>query len=140
MEKITRRKEPLPVFGPLKDEWKTVPEPHALEVMEAYVNPVRRAILRLLALGPMRKSELAAYVSRLGKKYSRSLVQYHLKQLKESGLVGYMADPEVSKTPVLVYRSARIQVQIKPEPVPKRGLRIPEELIEMELAKVNKGE
>jgi len=139
MEKITRHKEPLPLFGPFKDEWKTIPEPQAIEVMEAYVNPVRRAILLLLAIGPMRKSELATYVSRLGKKYSRSLVQYHLKQLKKSGLVDYMVDPEVSKTPVLVYRSARIQVQIKPEPVPKRGLRIPEEIIEMELAKVSKG-
>lgn len=140
VEKITKRKEALPVFGQIAGDWKILPEPRALDVMGAYANPVRRAILRLLALGPMRKSELATYIRRLGKKYSRSLVQYHLKRLEDAGLIGYVADPNVSKKAKLAYRSARIRVQLRPEPAPRGAPRIPEDLIEAELKESKRGE
>ena len=133
MEKITKRKKAAPVLESELDEWKTLPDPQALEVMRAHSHPVRRIILTLLDIRPMRKSEVARYIHRfLGKKYSRSLVQHHLKQIERAGLVGYMDDPEVPSKTKLVYLAARIRVQVKREPKPGPVEMITNELVEME--------
>jgi predicted transcriptional regulator len=134
MKKITKRKAAMPVFRRVEGSWQTLPEPQALEVMRAELSEVRRGILRLLELGPMRKSELARYIHiGLGKKYSRSLVQHHLKQLVRAGLVGYVGGPKVPDKTRLVCRTANVRVQIMPRAVPKEAPIIPEEVIKAQL-------
>lgn len=130
MERVKRRKAPTPVFEARAEEWKTVPESQAVGVMHAQVDPVRRVALELLDYGSMRKFELAHYIHQiLGRKYSRSLTQYHLKHLEQAGLIGTMPDPESEGKASLVYRSADVRVQLKPRPTPPRAPKIPGELI-----------
>lgn len=120
----------MPVFEARAEEWKTATESQAVDVMHAQVDPVRRVALELLDYGAMRKFELARYIHRiLGRKYSRSLIQYHLKHLERAGLIGTIPDPESEGKASLVYRSADVRVQLKPKPVPSRAPKIPEELI-----------
>lgn len=134
MREIKKIKVARPIYEPVASEWATLEEAQQISVARALANPVRRVILRLLSLGPMRKAELARQIHEgLGKKYSRSLVQHHLKLLEQAGLIGYVADPQVSDKAKLVYRSARVRVQLKPEPAPEGAPRIPEELIYAEL-------
>jgi predicted transcriptional regulator len=130
LEKIRRRKAPTPVFEARAEEWKTVPDPQAVDVMHAQVDPVRRVALELLDYGAMRKFELARYIHQiLGRKYSRSLIQYHLKHLERAGLIGTTPDLESEGKASLVYRSADVRVQLKPRPTPPRAPKIPEGLI-----------
>jgi len=130
LEKVKRRKAPTPVFEARAEEWVTVPEPQAVDIMHAQVDPVRRVALELLDYGAMRKFELARYIHRiLGKKYSRSLIQYHLKHLERAGLIGTTPDPESGGKASLVHRSADVRVQLKPRPIPSRAPKIPEELV-----------
>lgn|GEM_PF-1912366 len=113
--------------------WKTLTDAEALNVIRAYGHPVRRIILTLLDVRPMRKSEIARYIHRfLGKKYSRSLIQHHIKLLERAGLVGYMDDPEVPSKTKLAYLAARIRIQLKQEPKPRPVDLITSDLVEME--------
>ena len=113
--------------------WKTLTDAEALNVIRAYGHPVRRIILTLLDERPMRKSEIARYIHRfLGKKYSRSLIQHHIKLLERAGLVGYMDDPEVPSKTKLAYLAARIRIQLKQEPKPRPVDLITSDLVEME--------
>lgn len=115
------------------NEWQMLPEAGTLEVIKAYGHPVRRIILALLETKPMRKSDIARYIHRfLGKKYSRSLIQHHLRLLERAGLIGYMDDPEPMSKAKLVYLAAKIRIQIKPEPKPKSIDLITKDLVEME--------
>jgi predicted transcriptional regulator len=120
----------MPVFEERAEEWKTAPEPQAVDIMHAQVDPVRRVALELLDYGAMRKFELAHYIHQiLGKKYSRSLIQYHLKHLERAGLIGTTPDPESEGKASLVYRSADVRVQLRPKPAPARAPKIPDELL-----------
>ena len=101
-----------------------------MDIMHAQVDPVRRVVLELLDYGAMRKFELARYIHRiLGRKYSRSLIQYHLKHLERAGLIGSTPDPESGGKASLVYRAADVRIQLRTLTVPARAPRIPEELI-----------
>jgi len=141
MRDIKKLKVAKPAFEIATGEWKTVRDVQQVEVARALSNPVRRAILRLLGLGPMRKAELARQIHRgLGKKYSRSLVQHHLKQLERAGLVGYVVDPKISNKTKFVYRSAEVRVQLKPEPAPEGVPSVPDELIHAALRRESRGE
>jgi len=114
-------------------EWKTPSDASALDIIRAYGHRVRRIILTLLEVRPMRKSEIARYIHRfLGKKYSRSLIQHHLKLLEQAGLVGYMDDPEMPSKTKLAYLAAKVRIQIKQEPKPKPVDLITSDLVEME--------
>jgi len=125
--------EAVPVLESKPGEWDTLPDPRVLEVIRAYGHPVRRIILTLLDIRPMRKPEIARYIHRfLGKKYSRSLIQHHLKLLERAGLIGYMEDPEVPSKTRLVYLQARTRIQVKPEPKPKPVDLITSDMVEME--------
>ncbi len=98
--------------------------------MQAHVDPVRRLALELLELGAMRKFELARYIHRiLGKKYSRSLVQYHLKHLEKAGMIGETPDPDSEIKASLVYKTADVRVQLKQKPAPPRAPRVPEDVV-----------
>lgn len=120
----------MPVFESRAEEWKTVPEPQAVDIMHAQVDPVRRVALELLDYGAMRKFELARYIHQiLGRKYSRSLIQYHLKLLERARLIGTKPDPDSQGKANLVYRTADIRVQLKPRSAPARAPKIPEDLI-----------
>ncbi|MEM2889927.1 MAG: transcriptional regulator [Candidatus Hadarchaeum sp.] len=115
------------------DEWQTLPETSILEVVRAYDHPIRRIILALLETKPMRKSDIARYIHRfLGKKYSRSLIQHHLKILERAGLVGYINDPEAGSKAKIAYLAAKVRIQIKPELKPKPIDLITGELMEIE--------
>lgn len=130
MRRVRRRKAAIPAFEARGEEWITVSEPQAIDVMSAQVDPVRRVAMELLDYGAMRKFELARYIHQiLGRKYSRSLIQYHLKLLERAGLIGTTPDPESEGKASLVYRSADVRVQLKPRPIPPRAPKIPEELI-----------
>lgn len=101
-----------------------------MDVMHAQVDPVRRVALELLDYGAMRKFELARYIHQiLGRKYSRSLIQYHLKHLERAGLIGTKPDPESEGKASLVYRSVDVRVQLKSRPIPPRAPKIPSDLI-----------
>ena len=141
MRDIRKLKVAKHVYELAADDWQVLQDKQQIEVVRALANPVRRTILRLLGLGPMRKAELARQIhSVLGKKYSRSLVQHHLKQLEQAKLINYMADTAVSDKAKLVYKSASIRIQFKQEPVPEGAPRIPAEVIEAELMRELKKE
>lgn len=141
LKSIKRRKAPTPVFKAGADEWNTAPEPQAVDIMQAQADPVRRVALELLEFGAMRKFELAQYTHRiLGKKYSRSLIQYHLKLLERAGLIGTLPDPETEGKASLVYKSADVRVQLKPRAVPTKAPKIPEHMIWSFMKKYGKGE
>jgi len=130
LEKIKRRAAPTPVFEKSTEEWATVLEPRAVDIMQAQADPVRRVALELLDYGTMRKFELARYIHQiLGRKYSRSLIQYHFKLLEQAGLIGTAPDPETEGKATLVYRSADVRLQLKPRAVPPRAPKIPEDQI-----------
>lgn len=130
MQKVRRRKAAIPVFDERAEEWKTVSELKAVDIMHAQVDSVRRVALELLDYGAMRKFELARYIHQiLGRKYSRSLIQYHLRHLERAGLIGTTPDPDSQGKASLVYRSADVRVQLRPKPVPSRAPKIPEELL-----------
>ena len=134
MKRIGRRKVPSPIF-PVGSEWKTAPDSQALDIMRAKTDPVRSLLLELLEFGSMRKFELARYVHRiLGKKYSRSLIQYHLRLLERAGLVGSFPEPEAEGKASLVYKSADVRIQLRPREPSPRAPRIPEEML-LSLAK-----
>ncbi len=119
---IKRSDEPSPVFEEEEGKWKTVSESKAEKIMEAKSNEVRRAILELLNYGAMRKYKLAQYIHKiLGKKYSRSLIHYHLKKLDEAGLTDTAEDPENKDKYELVYKSAEMRVQLKSKSVPEKA-------------------
>jgi DNA-binding transcriptional ArsR family regulator len=140
LEKIKRRTTPTPVFEKSAEVWETVAEPRAAEIVEAQTDPVRRLIIELLDYGSMRKFELARYVHRiLGKKYSRSLIQYHLKVLERTGLIGTIPDPEEKKA-TLVYKSADVRIQLKPREVPPRAPKLPEDMMWSLMKKYGRGE
>jgi len=141
MRDIKKLKVAKHVYELAADDWLVLHEQQQIDVVRALANPVRRAILRLLGLGPMRKAELARQIHTVsGRKYSRSLVQHHLKLLEQAKLIGYVADPKVSDKAKLVYRSASVRIQFKPEPVPEGAPRIPAEMIEAELRRELKEE
>lgn len=119
---IKRRDEPSPVFEEEEGEWKTISESKAAEIMKAKSNEVRRAILELLKYGAMRKYKLAQYIHKiLEKKYSRSLIHYHLEKLENAGLTDTVKDPENKEKYELVYKSADMRVQLKPNSCPDRA-------------------
>lgn len=139
LERIGRRKAPTPLFRAQAEEWKTVPEEQAVEVMKAQADPVRRLALELLDYGAIRKFELARYIHTiLGKKYSRSLIQYHLKLLERAGLVRTVSDPEETKAK-LVYKCADVRIQLRSRDLPPKAPRLPDEVV-LSLAKKYKGE
>jgi len=130
LQKVRRRKAAMPVFEERAEEWKTAPESKAVDIMHAQVDPVRRVALELLDYGAMRKFELARYIHQiLGRKYSRSLIQYHLKHLERAGLIGTAPDPESGGKAGLVYRAADVRVQLRPKPAPARAPKITDELL-----------
>lgn len=138
MERIRRRKVPTPIFG-AQEEWRTLSEEQAAEVMRVQADPVRRLILELLEYGALRKFELARYIHTiLGRKYSRSLIQYHLRLLERAGLVKTVPDPEEKKAK-LVYRCSEVRIQLRPRELPPRAPRLPEEVVLSLIKKYGKG-
>lgn len=132
-EKNLKADEAVPVPESELSEWETLPDTQALDVIRAYGHSIRRIILTLLDIRPMRKTEIARYIHRfLGKKYSRSLIQHHLKLLDRAGLIGYMDDPEVPSKTKLVYLKAKTRIQVKQEPKPKLVDLITSDMVEME--------
>jgi len=134
MREIKKVKVAKPLFESAEAGWRTLEAHEQANVTRALANPTRCAILRLLDFGPVRKAELAKQIhTGLGKRYSRSLVQHHLKQLERAGLIGYVSDPDLSEKAKLVYSSARVRIQLKPEPLPEGEHAISEMLIKSRL-------
>ena len=70
-------------------EWYLPPEEQVVAIIRALDHEVRREILRRLER-PMRKYEIARFVHEaFGRKYSRSLIEHHLKLLRRAGLIEY---------------------------------------------------
>lgn len=99
-------------------EWRVPPEAQTNAILEALSNQVRREIFRQLER-PMRKYEIARFVhERFGRKYSRSLIEHHLKLLEQAGLIAYGGTPEAR----LVHRVADVRIQLRPKQGPPTGL------------------
>ena len=78
-----------PVFW---NEWRTTSEAEAAAFARALSDPVRRAVLRLLDLWPMRQFELTQILSEAtGRRRRDSLLYYHLRALERAGLIGFGA-------------------------------------------------
>lgn len=101
-------------------EWYTPSEEQTFAIFRALHHKVRREIFRKLE-SPMRKYEIAKFVHEsFGRKYSRSLIEHHLKLLKQAGLIDYQETQEGK----LVIRTCDVRLQLRSRKKP------PSELLE----------
>ena len=86
----------------------------------ALQDPVRRAVLKLLDLWPMRQFELSRIISEAtGRRCRDSLIYYHLRELERVGLIGFGTTRDENRAKV-VYRKADYRLQFKPRPEPEQ--------------------
>ncbi len=93
------------------NNWRTVPQSKAIEVVQVLSSPVRAVILKLLERGPMRQYELAKIMREVtGKKYDDTVLRYHLQQLKRAGIIDSQTDRDSAARVKKIYLAADIQV------------------------------
>jgi predicted transcriptional regulator len=111
------REMPQLIFKESPTDWQTISGPREADVARAWTNNIRQVIMQLLDRSAMREFKLVKLVNqKLGKRYRESLIRYHLKKLKEAGLVGLMPGKRPRST--IVYRTANIRLQVQNRPKP----------------------
>ncbi len=117
--KICGERKPVVSKLSSKDEWRTASEAEVVAFVRALHDPVRRAILKLLELWPMRQYELTQILSEVtGRYYRDSLVHYHLRELERAGLIGFGTTRNENRAKI-IYRKVDYRVQFKPRPEPE---------------------
>lgn len=118
-----------------KDGWRTAGEAEVVAFTRALSDPVRRAVLKLLYLWPMRQFELAEILSEAtGRRCHDSLLYYHLRALERAGLIGFGTSINENRAKV-VYLKVDYRVQFKPRPEPEQVERYARKRIVRELKK-----
>jgi DNA-binding transcriptional ArsR family regulator len=112
------------------NNWRTVPPPKAIEVVQALSSPVRAVILKLLEKGPIRQYELAKIMREItGKKYDDTVLRYHLQQLRRAGIIDSQTDRNSAARVKKIYLAADVRVirrsttglfnvRLRPRPAP----------------------
>ena len=102
------------------DDWRTVSDAEVAAFARALADPVRRAVLKLISLWPMRQFELTQIISEAsGQRRRDSLLHYHLRELERAGLIGFGTTRNENRAKV-VYSKADFRIQFKPRPEPEQ--------------------
>lgn len=119
MEKIKRTSAPKLVFEPTDTDWQPIGPEHQVTIIKALSHDIRRVIYEQLKDGPIRQSVLSQTISKkLKKKISNAHLRYHLKLLDNSGLISFGMSQEGRSRMKMVYRSADLQVRLRPKEEP----------------------
>ena len=100
--------------------WRTASEAEVVAFANAFQDPVRRAVLKLLDLWPMRQFELTKIISEAtGRRCRDSLIHYHLRELERAGLIGFGTTRNEHRAKV-VYRKVGYRLQFMPRAEPEQ--------------------
>jgi len=101
-------------------QWRIAGDAEVAAFARALSDPVRRAVLKLLNLYPMRQFELAKILSEAtGRRYSDPLMYYHLKELERAGLIGFGTTRNEHRAKVVYYK-ANYRLQFRPRQEPEQ--------------------
>ena len=102
------------------EDWQTVSDAEVAAFAHALADPVRRAVLKLISLWPMRQFELTQIISDAsGRRCRDSLISYHLRELERAGLIGFGTTRNEHHAKV-VYSKADYRIQLKARSAPEQ--------------------